>query len=161
MDNLKVSVITPVYNTEKYLDKTIESVINQTYKNLEFILIDDGSTDSSKKIILKHAKRDSRIKYFYKSNGGAASARNEGLRHVTGDYVFFIDSDDTIINNAIESLMEKTKSGTVDIVIPLKFKKFFTDGTYVEENLFDNSNKYYNLNDFVINVVISQGGHGE
>src|SRR5699024_7875511 len=91
----KVSVITPVYNAEHYLRETIESVINQTYKSFEYLLIDDCSTDNSASIIKEFAKRDSRIKYVkLKENSGAAVARNTGLEHAQGRYIAFIDSDD-------------------------------------------------------------------
>ncbi|MFL2120882.1 glycosyltransferase family 2 protein [Marinilactibacillus psychrotolerans] len=94
IENL-VSVITPVFNAERYIDKTILSVLNQSYKNLELILVDDCSTDNSKDIILSMQKEDERIKYIkLKENSGAAVARNTGLENATGQYVAFIDSDD-------------------------------------------------------------------
>ena len=92
----KVSIIVPVYNVEKYLPKCIESILNQTYTNLEVILIDDGSTDSSGKICDEYARRDGRIKVIHKENGGNSSARNAGLDCCTGDFLAFVDSDDII-----------------------------------------------------------------
>ena len=91
-----ISVLVPVYNVEKYLNKCIESIINQTYKNLEIILIDDGSTDSSPKICDEYAQKDSRIKVIHKQNGGAASARNLGIDISSGNLLGFIDGDDFI-----------------------------------------------------------------
>ena len=95
MDDL-ISVIVPVYNVEEYLDRCIESIVNQTYKNLEILLIDDGSTDNSYNICDKWAKKDNRIKVVHKENGGVSSARNVGLDVATGDYIGFVDSDDYI-----------------------------------------------------------------
>ena len=102
----KVSIIVPVYNVEKYLPKCIESILNQTYTNLEVILIDDGSTDSSGKICDEYARRDGRIKVIHKENGGNSSARNAGLDCCTGDFLAFVDSDDWIEENMFESMMK-------------------------------------------------------
>ena len=114
MDNL-ISVIVPVYNVEKYLDECIESIINQTYKNLEIILIDDGSTDKSPVICDSWAEKDGRIKAVHKTNGGVSSARNMGLELVTGDYVGFIDSDDFIENDFYELLMNNLNTYNADV----------------------------------------------
>ena len=92
----KISVIIPVYNVEKYLDKCIMSVINQSYKNLEIIIVDDGSTDNSRVLCDKYAKIDNRIKVFHKKNGGLSDARNFGLKHATGEFIAFLDSDDWV-----------------------------------------------------------------
>ena len=91
-----ITVIIPVYNVEKYLKECLESIINQTYKNLEIILIDDGSTDASGEICDEYSKRDNRIRVVHKANGGLSSARNLGLDIANGEYVTFIDSDDYI-----------------------------------------------------------------
>lgn len=93
MSNPLVSIIVPVYNVEKYLKKCIQSIINQTYKNLEIILVDDGSSDNSGKICDKFAQKDNRIKVIHKINGGQADARNAGLDVMSGEWVSFIDSD--------------------------------------------------------------------
>ena len=89
-----VSVIVPIYNVEKYLDRCISSIINQTYKNLEIILVDDGSTDKSGAICDNYKIKDCRIKVIHKQNGGLGYARNSGLDVATGQYVTFIDGDD-------------------------------------------------------------------
>ena len=94
--NSKVSVIIPIYNTEKYLKKCLNSIMNQTHKNLEIILVDDGSTDNSGKIADDYAKKDKRIKVIHQKNQGQSTARNNGLKKATGDFVSFIDSDDEI-----------------------------------------------------------------
>ena len=92
----KISVIVPVYNVEKYLTRCVDSIINQTYKNLEIILVDDGSPDNCGAMCDEYAKRDERIKVIHKENGGPSSARNDGLDIATGDYIGFVDSDDFI-----------------------------------------------------------------
>ena len=105
MTKKMISIIVPVYNGEKYLSRTIESLINQTYNNLEIILINDGSTDNSLSICNKYSKIDNRIKVFDKINGGVSSARNYGINHANGEYIFFIDADDTVSLNAIEIMV--------------------------------------------------------
>lgn len=102
----RISVIITVYNTEQYLDKCIQSVINQTYQKLEIILIDDGSTDCSLQVCEKWAKLDSRIVVVHKSNGGVSSARNAGIENSHGDYIFFLDSDDWIEVSMIEEMIK-------------------------------------------------------
>ena len=101
-----VSVIIPVYNVERYLKKCIDSILNQTYKNLEIILVDDGSTDCSSKICDEYAKNDTRILVIHKANGGQSEARNIGISESKGEYIFFVDSDDYIEYNAIETMLE-------------------------------------------------------
>jgi len=91
-----ISVIVPVYNVEIFFDKCMTSIVNQTYKNLEIILVDDGSTDKSGKKCDEWKEKDERIKVIHKENGGASSARNVGLEDVTGNWISFIDSDDYI-----------------------------------------------------------------
>lgn len=107
--NKVISVIVPVFNTEKHLQKCIESIINQTYSELEIILVNDGSSDSSLEICNKYAESDKRIIVIDKINGGAASARNAGLEISTGDYVGFVDSDDYINLSMYELLLEAIK----------------------------------------------------
>ena len=94
--NSLISVIVPIYNVEKYLDKCVDSIINQTYKNLEIILVDDGSPDNCPQMCDDYAKKDSRIRVVHKENGGLSDARNAGMKVATGEYVSFIDSDDYI-----------------------------------------------------------------
>ncbi len=101
----KVSIIVPVYKVEEYLEKCIESLVKQTYENLEIILIDDGSPDNCPSICDDWAKKDKRIKVIHKKNGGASSARNDGLKEAQGKYIFFCDSDDYISNDMIEKLV--------------------------------------------------------
>lgn len=112
-----ISVIIPVYNVEKYIDNCLESIINQTYKNLEIILVDDGSTDNSGKICDDYALKDSRIKVIHKNNGGLSDARNKGLDVATGDFVSFIDSDDTIALDMYEVLHNRLLEDKTDIAV--------------------------------------------
>lgn len=102
----KISVIIPVYNVEKYIKQCLDSVINQTYKNLEIIVVNDGTRDNSMKIVEKYLS-DKRIKVINKENGGLSSARNVGLKNVTGEYIFFLDSDDYLLDNAFENLIKE------------------------------------------------------
>ena len=101
-----MSIIIPVYNVEQYLERSILSVINQTYNNIEIILVDDGSTDNSGKICDEYEKIDNRIKVFHKLNGGLGSARNFGYEKSLGEYILYLDSDDYIENVTIEKMMQ-------------------------------------------------------
>lgn len=101
-----ISVIVPVYNSEKYLTACVESILKQTYKHLEIILVDDGSTDNSKAICDQYAEVDSRIRVIHKNNGGPSDARNAGLRIATGSFVTFVDSDDRILPDMVEYLYQ-------------------------------------------------------
>ena len=100
----KVSIIVPVYNVESYLNECIDSIINQTYRNLEIILIDDGSTDLSGEICDRYKEIDSRILVIHQKNQGAANAKNNGLDLATGDYISFVDSDDFIEKDMYKKL---------------------------------------------------------
>lgn len=111
-----ISVIVPVYNVEKYLDACINSIISQAYKDLEIILIDDGSTDSSGKICDQYAKKDSRIQVIHKKNNGVSSARNMGIDIAKGEYIAFVDSDDYIDIHMYETLNEMAVKTGADIV---------------------------------------------
>ncbi len=115
MEKLTISIVIPVYNVEAYLDRCIQSVVNQTYKKIEILLIDDGSTDTSGNKCDEWAKKDNRIKVIHKENGGLGSARNEGIRNATGDYIGFVDSDDWISSNMYAKLMELCINYSADI----------------------------------------------
>ncbi len=112
-----VSVIVPVYNTEKYLVRAIESILGQTYTNIEIILVNDGSTDHSGEICEEYAIRDSRVKVFHQKNSGVSATRNFGLKVAQGDYIQFVDSDDEIISYMIETLIEEVITQKCDVVI--------------------------------------------
>lgn len=113
----KLSIIVPIYNTQAFLPDCIESILGQTYKNFELLLVDDGSTDNSLEICKSYAEKDGRIKVFHKENGGQGSARNLGLDNATGDYVGFIDSDDLITQDMYEFLVELIENTGSDVAI--------------------------------------------
>ena len=113
----KVTIIIPIYNVEKYLREAIESAINQTYKNLEIILVDDGSTDNSGRICDEYISVDERIKVIHKKNGGLSDARNAGLDNCTGEYIMFLDSDDFLEPDAVENMHKEIVEKDADYVI--------------------------------------------
>ena len=112
-----ISVIIPVYNVEKYIYKCVESIKNQTYKNLEIILVDDGSPDNCPQICDELSKSDSRIKVIHKKNGGLSDARNTGIKKSSGEYIFFADSDDYVEITIIEKLYNALKASQADMSI--------------------------------------------
>ena len=111
----KLSIIVPVYNAQKFLPQCIESILAQTFTDFELILVNDGSTDESEKICLAYKEKDSRIKYVYKENGGAASARKAGLECARGEYIGCIDSDDWIEPEMFQALYENAATNKADI----------------------------------------------
>lgn len=111
-----ISIIVPVYNTEKYLDQCIQSVLAQTYTNWELLLVDDGSTDSSGAICDKYAKQDPRLRVFHKENGGVSSARNLGLDNAKGEWITFVDADDCIERNMLKEMLSQALSDNADYV---------------------------------------------
>lgn len=114
--SIKVSVIVPVFNVEKQLSRCLDSLRSQTYNNLEIILVDDGSTDSSGAICDDYAAKDPRIKITHKINGGVSSARNVAIPQVTGEYLLFLDGDDSIDYQTIEKCLLATENGKFDVV---------------------------------------------
>lgn len=116
MNSIEFSVIVPVYNVKQYLEKCINSILNQTYKDFELILVDDGSNDGSEDICDKYLKKDKRIKVIHKKNGGLSDARNFGIEKASKDYILFIDSDDYIESLLLEKLNETLQQKKVDIV---------------------------------------------
>ena len=118
MENIDlVSIVVPIYNVEEYLEQCLQSIINQTYSNLEIILVDDGSVDNSLSIIKKYAKIDNRIIYVSKENGGQASARNVGYTMAHGKWIWNVDADDTIDVHTIEMVVKTALLNDSDIVI--------------------------------------------
>lgn len=113
----KISIIVPIYNVEKYLKTCLDSIINQTYQNLEIILVDDGSTDNSGEICEEYRKTDSRIILIHKENEGLSMARNFGLDIASGDYISFVDSDDFIARNMMEALYNRLLETQSDMAI--------------------------------------------
>jgi glycosyltransferase involved in cell wall biosynthesis len=138
-----ITVIVPIFNVQDYLNRCIDSILNQTYKNLEIILIDDGSTDSSGNICDKYAVNDFRISVIHKENEGPSVARNIGIAKASGEFISFIDSDDYIAPNMIEFLYDKIKTKKVNIAICGRY--------YVFENGYINAKGKKNL-DIVMNA---------
>lgn len=116
MDSVLISVIVPIFNVSEYLPQCIESIINQTYKNLEIILVDDGSTDDSGAICEEYKVKDARIRVLHKKNEGLVRARKEGLKTAHGEYVAFVDGDDSIDNIMYEEMLKVAVSSQVDVV---------------------------------------------
>lgn len=117
MENKTVSIIMPIYNAEKYLEQGIQSIIKQTYKQLEIILVDDGSTDKSREIIEAAKQRDSRIRSIFQTQQGAPTARNAGCKASAGEYLYFMDSDDYLPETAIEKMVSESLQYGSDLVI--------------------------------------------
>lgn len=131
MQNDLISIIVPVYKVEKYLDKCIESIVGQTYKNLEIILVDDGSPDNCPAMCDLWAQKDGRIKVIHKLNGGLSSARNAGLDISCGNFVMFVDSDDWIDESTVQSLLAISEDADI---IMCGFSIEYEDGTTFQEN---------------------------
>ena len=127
MENSLISVIVPVYNAEKYLDKCVNSIINQKYTNLEIILVDDGSKDNSLDLCKKYAEKDNRIKVIHKENGGLSSARNVGLAVARGEYIMFCDPDDLYLPNSCKVMLNEIIKTHADYVIG-NYKNLDEDG---------------------------------
>ena len=115
--NELISIIVPIYNIEKHIVRCLDSILAQTYHNIEVILIDDGSTDNSGKICDQYSSADTRINVFHKQNGGLVSARNLGLESARGDYIGFVDSDDWIEPNMYERMYNNLKNNNSEICI--------------------------------------------
>lgn len=128
-----ISIIVPIYNVEKYLEKCIRSLIHQSYSKIEILLIDDGSTDECPNICDKFEKEDSRIKTFHKENGGLSDARNKGIEESKGEYITFVDSDDYLDEHYIEILYNVMIKNNADLVI--SGLKDYYDGEKIKENL--------------------------
>lgn len=155
------SIIMPVYNVEKYVEESIESTLNQTYSSFELLIINDGSTDNSRLIAEKYSLKDQRVKIFDKENGGASSARNIGLDHAVGKYIYFMDSDDTLQCNMLEKLKKEIDDNEPEIIAftatPFFDKNFLNKKdeileasyTYYGRDFLDEGNftgrKYYEL----------------
>ena len=170
MNNPLISVIVPVYNVEKYLDRCVESIVNQTYTNLEIILVDDGSPDNCPQMCDAWAEKDSRIKVIHKENGGVSSARNAGIDSATGEYIGFVDSDDTIDENMYEVLKNSIVKEHVQLsVCGYKYnnKEYIPDKVKIVDSesalllMFDNNYKAFegfSVNKLYINSIIKNSG---
>lgn len=149
--NELVSVIVPIYGVEEYLEKCINSIINQTYKNLEIILVDDGSPDRCPEICDEYAIKDSRIKVIHKKNGGLSDARNAGLDVAKGDYFVFVDSDDWIESTMIEHLLNTCKKFNVNLAA---CGRYVTDGVDIKGVAFKGAEIVYSTEE-ALNEILS------
>ena len=153
----KVSVIVPIYNVEKYLKCCVDSIINQTYKNLEIILVDDGSTDNSPKICDEYKNIDDRIVVIHKKNGGVSSARNDGIKKAKGIYISFVDSDDWIDENYISDLYNSSLNNNTDIVCCGYKRVYENKSEIININRF---NEIIDNTELVNNILNVQTGFG-
>lgn len=134
--NPLVSIIVPVYNVEEYLDECVESLANQTYPDIEIILVDDGSPDNCPQICDKWALCDNRIKVIHKENGGVSSARNAGLDVANGEWIWFVDSDDTVEANALEELLSNTDDADLIVFASSTDELYTKDEKFFDEYYF-------------------------
>ena len=139
-ENFLISIVIPVYNAEKYLEQCLNSIKNQTYKNFEVILVNDGSIDNSESICKAFVESDTRFRYYLKANGGASSARNLGLDNAQGKYITFIDEDDWVDENHLEVLINNTKENNSDMAVS-SIKKFDNVSRF-KFRVYSNQEKY-------------------
>lgn len=158
--NEKLSIIVPVYNSEKYLETCISSILNQNYKNIELILIDDGSTDKSKQICMKFKKLDSRIKFISTENRGVSSARNLGIENATGKYVAFVDSDDSVEENIYIEMLKSIEKRCMPII---GYKYVDEEGNFLsekkaydEEGIFEKKDFFIFCENFIMNFLFNK-----
>lgn len=124
MKNNLISIVVPIYNVEKYIPECVDSIIAQTYENIEIILVNDGSTDNSGSVCEEYAKKDARIKVIHKKNGGLSDARNAGIKIAKGEYIGFVDSDDWIETDMYEKLIKACLENNADISICGLFRDY-------------------------------------
>ncbi|MGN0363529.1 MAG: glycosyltransferase family 2 protein [Bilifractor sp.] len=143
-----ISIIIPIYDAEKYLERCLTSVINQDYPELEILLVDDGSTDKSSTIASRYYEQDSRIKYFRKSNGGVSSARNLGLEKATGEWIAFVDADDWIDKSFCSKLLNIAQKNNLDIVECRRIDEK-SEGSFLQEVTQKEKLKVSTFSDFI------------
>lgn len=131
VDKIKVSIIIPVYKAESHLHRCVDSLLNQTFRHFEVLLVDDGSPDHSGDICDEYARKDKRVRVFHKENGGATSARSYGVQHALGEYISFVDADDDVPVDALDMLLGGVQSEKYDIVIG----KMDVKASYPQEEL--------------------------
>lgn len=154
-----VSIVIPVYKVEKYLQASVNSAINQTYSNIEIILVDDGSPDRCPEICDEFASEFRNVSVIHKKNGGLSDARNFGLDKAKGEFILFLDSDDTLVNNAIEELLKKAINNHADMVIPDRYTLVKEDENNSTQLIFHFSNSYF-IQDpvkFALDVMVGKG----
>lgn len=158
----EVSIIVPIYNSESNLNICIESLLNQTFKNIEIILVNDGSIDKSGEICDNYAKIDNRISVFHKKNGGVSSARNLGINKSSGKYIMFCDSDDWMENNCVEVLYNKISKFDTDIIYSGVYREEYLNNVKIKDKvsgvsqeLHLNVSELYNYLEYIINSIES------
>lgn len=155
--DIKISVVIPVYKTEKYLRSAVDSILNQTYKNLEVILVDDGSPDNCPALCDEIVKRNFNVSVIHKENGGLSSARNAGIEVAKGKYILFLDSDDTLEENAIKEMLEIAEKESADAVLPNSYYKTYEDKENKDLALLFKKEMFSSVpQDFALNVQIGE-----
>ncbi len=160
MDNLaaKISVIIPVYKTEKYVEDTVLSVLNQSYKNIEVILVDDGSPDGAPQICDRLSDTYENVRVIHKGNGGLSSARNTGILNISEDskFVFFLDSDDTILPDSLSGMIQQAEKNFADVVMSNKYISVDEDNLSQEKEclLFPEALCYSDAREFVLHTIM-------
>ncbi|MFZ2038541.1 MAG: glycosyltransferase family 2 protein [Minisyncoccia bacterium] len=149
---MKVTIIIPTYNAEKYIAETIDSILNQTHKNIEIIVVDDGSTDNTKEIIKDYIE-NKKIIYFRKNNGGPATARNIGIKSATGDYIALLDADDIWMSDKLEKQIKFLNKNDLDLVYTNRFFIGFKEQKEWINNFIYNKNHLIREN-FIINSSV-------
>lgn len=134
-----ISIIMPAFNAEKYIESSLHSALNQTYKNIEVLVVDDGSDDRTAVIVNKIATKDQRVKYFFQSNQGPANAKNLGIQYFNGKYALFLDSDDQLETNAIELLVNSLHNEESTIAI-FSFDRITNSGIVIASSIISNTN---------------------
>ena len=150
----KVSIIMPVYNSEKYIKNAVLSVLNQTYKNLELIAVDDGSTDNSLEILNNIKKEDSRLKVYAKENGGISSARNYGIDRATGEYIGFIDNDDEYVPELIADNIKLIVKYNAEIIKFNKIKRILINRCQGKIAIFKKIIHIKNINNLITYFLV-------
>ena len=153
MEKPLLSVIVPVYKAEKYIHRCVNSILNQTLKSLELILVDDGSPDNSGAICDEYAKKDSRVKVIHKENGGAASARNTGIKEARGEYIGFCDADDYLNCNMYETLIFLMNENNLNTISCLSNTRD-EDGSLLENGNSDKSLNYFTAEEYIKKVYL-------
>ena len=157
MENQLISIIVPVYNVEEYLKQCLDSILGQTYRNWELILVNDGSTDGSGQICQEYVEKDARFRYFEKENGGQSEARNYGIEQAQGEYLTFVDSDDWVTETYIEELYSKLRHYNADISITNYFIFQESNATFYK-HVFEPWEKDYDSKYLLEHYFEIQGG---
>lgn len=140
----KISVITPVYKVEKYLEKCINSILNQTFSDFELFIVDDGSPDSCGKIADEYAKKDNRVRVIHKENGGAPSARNIGIKEASGDFFYFPDSDDWLEENYLQEMYDLAVKTNAQLVVTGYTMEYYENNSRQSYKVFESEKNYFN-----------------